>query len=264
MRFPLAFFFFVLAGLRGDSGGSWREVAPGLEVARLSSARGGPDITVVRVDPHRYRFTVLSARLEGVSPVPTVQEWASRYRLTGVINASMFQEDQLTSVGYLKSRDRVGPGAWSRDQAVFVSEPRRSGLPPVQLLDRSCQPASRLAGSYRMAVQSIRMLDCRGRNLWTRQPPQGGIACVGLDRSGRVLLVHVRDNYNVYDLIEDLKALPLQVARLMYVEGGRQAALHVVVGGRTVVSESGSGGAGLLRAFMADSRLPNVIGFAPR
>lgn len=247
----------------------WKEPAPGLEVGRFPSPRpseiGDSVVTVVRVDPARYDFSLLSAKLLGLSRVPSAPEWAAERRVTGVINASMFQADHRTSVAYMRDADRVNQGRWSKDKAVFVAQPRRAGLPPVQILDRSCQDADAISAGYRVVAQNIRMLDCLGRNVWAQQPRKWSTACVGQDRGGRILLIHVRSPYSTHDLIDVLRALPLDLARLMYVEGGPEASLYVAVDGTPVVSEMGSFETGF---FASDENrvfwpLPNVLAFAP-
>jgi hypothetical protein len=246
----------------------WSELAPGLEVGRFPAPRpsevGDSVVTVVRVDPRRYEFSLLSAKLLGLSP-RTAPQWVAERRVTGAINASMFQEDQRTSVAYMRAGDGLNQGRWSRDKAVFVSQPRRGGLPAAQILDGSCQKAAAVAQGYRVVAQNIRMLDCEGRNVWAPGPRKWSTACVGTDRKGRVLLIHVRSPYAPHDLIEVLRALPLDLSRLMYVEGGPKASLYVEVGGRAVVSEVGSFETGFFatdanRAFWP---LPNVLAFAP-
>ncbi|HET8646131.1 MAG TPA: phosphodiester glycosidase family protein, partial [Vicinamibacteria bacterium] len=231
----------AVAGAAGEAG--WERLAGGLEVARLEapalSAAAGATITVVRVDPARYRFSLLSAKLEKKQPAPTISEWVEQHGVSGAINASMYQADHLTSVGFLREGRRVNNGGWSRDKAVFVAEPLRKGAPPARLLDRSCEDARGIAGGYGLVAQSIRMLDCRGRNVWAARDERWSIACIGTDARGRVLLVHCRRPLRAHDLVDALLQLPLGVKRLMYVEGGPQAALHVRVGGRTVVSEVG-------------------------
>jgi hypothetical protein len=156
--------------------------------------------------------------------------------------------------------------SWSKDNAVFVSQPRKAGLPPVRILDRTCEDAAGLAGQYRVAAQNIRMIDCRRRNVWAPQPRKWSTACVGTDGQGRVLLIHARAPYTTHDLIDVLLGLPLGLERLMYVEGGPEASLYVEVGGRVVVSETGSFETGF---FESDTNrvfwpLPNVIAFAER
>jgi hypothetical protein len=247
----------------------WSQAAPGLEVGRFPSPKasevGDSVVTVVRVDPRRYTFSLLSAKLLGLARVPNAPEWAAERKVTGVINASMFQADHRTSVSYMRDGDRVNQGRWSKDKAVFVSQPRTGGLPPAQILDRSCQDAAGLAAQYRVVAQNIRMLDCQGRNVWAPQPRKWSTACVGADRAGRVLLVHVRSPYSTHDLIDVLRGLPLDLARLMYVEGGPEASLYVAVDGKVVVSEVGSFETGF---FTSDENrvfwpLPNVLAFAP-
>jgi hypothetical protein len=222
----------------------------------------------VRVDPARWRFSLLSAKLRGLDPAPTISEWVERHGVTGAINASMYQEDGRTAVGYMREGRRLNNGHWNAHQAVFVAEPARGG-PPAQILDRTCQDARGLAARYRVVVQSIRMIDCRGRNVWQAQPRRWSTAAIGSDSAGRVLLVHCRTPLPAHDLVDALLALPLELRRLMYVEGGAEAALHVRVNGRTEVSELGSFAEGGLLGQAAQAAglalpLPNALGFAPR
>ena len=241
---------------------SWQSLSPGLEVCRFAN----PPVVVVRVDPARYEFRLLSAKTLGLKTAPTAADWVERHAVVGAINASMFRADHLTSVGYMRDGQGVNNPAWSKDKAVFVSQPRGPGLPPVRILDRSCEDAIGIARNYRVAVQDIRMIDCRRRNVWAPEPRKWSTACVGLDGKGRVLLIHARAPYATHDFVDALLRLPLDLERLMYVEGGPEASLYVKVGGRAVVSETGSFETGFFetddnRAFWP---LPNVIAFATR
>ena len=241
---------------------SWQTPSPGLEIGRFAD----PPVTVVRVDPARYEFRLLSAKTLGLQSAPTAAEWVERHAVVGAINASMFQADHLTSVGYMREGKRLNNPSWSKDKAVFVSQPLKPGLPPVRILDRSCEDAASIARQYRVAVQDIRMIDCERRNVWAPQPRKWSTACVGVDDRGRVLLIHVRAPYATHDLVDALLQLPLGLERLMYVEGGPEASLYVKVGGRVVASEMGSFETGFFetddnRAFWP---LPNVLAFAAR
>ena len=253
-----------LGGERRASG-AWDTLADGLEVARLD----GPEdatVTVVRIVPARYRFSLLSAKLESRTPAPTIAEWVEQHEATGAINASMYQADNLTSVGFMREGRRVNNRGWTRDKAVFVAEPLRAGRPLARLLDRTCEDAPGIARGYGLVVQSIRMVDCRGRNVWAAKDERWSVAAVGLDDSGRVLFVHCRQPVRAHDLVAALLSMPLGLRRLMYVEGGPQAALHVRVGGRTVVSEVGRPQEGglLAEAARVFVPLPNAIAFSPR
>ena len=70
----------------------------------------------------------------------------------------------------------------------------------------------------------------------------------------------------MHDFVDMLRALPLDLKRLMYVEGGPEASLYVAVDGKDVVSQFGSFETGFRE--MDDNKefwpLPNVIGFAPK
>jgi len=242
---------------------SWQTLSHGLELGRF----GDPPITVVRVDPARYQFHVLSAKTLGLKGAPTAPQWVDGHGMVGAINASMFREDHLTSVGYLRDAKGTNNKAWSRDNAVFLTQPRRPGLPPVRIVDRTCEDAAGLARDYRVVAQNIRMIDCRGRNVWAPQPRKWSTACVGTDRQGRVLLIHARAPFATHDLVAALLGLPLGLERLMYVEGGPEASLYVkAADGRAAVSEVGSFETGF---FENDANrifwpLPNVIAFSEK
>lgn len=245
-------------------------VAPGLEVGRFDAPVKAPvgdsTVTVVRVDPERYEFRLLSAKLLGLPQGLTAPEWAAGHGVQGVINASMFQEDHLTSIGLMRDGDRVNNRRRNKDNAIFAAGPLLPGLPTARILDRTCEDWEALSKQYRVLVQNIRMLDCAGKNTWAQQPRKWSTACLATDREGRVLLLHVRSAYTTHDLVDVLLALPLGLQRLMYVEGGPEASLYVKVGERVAVAEMGSFETGF---FEADENrafwpLPNVIAFAAR
>lgn len=253
---------FVASPLIASPLPSQQNPSPGLEILRFTD----PPIVVVRVDPARYEFRLLSAKALGLKTAPTAAEWVERARVVGLINASMFQEDRLTSIGYMRSGKDVNNGGWNKDKGLFVSQPLQAGLPPVRILDRACEDAAGIARKYRIAVQNIRMIDCRRRNVWAPQPRKSSAACVGTDGQGRVLLILARAPQATHDLVDVLLRLPLDLRRLMYVEGGREASLYVKVADRVVVSETGDFVAGLLGTNDKSGSwpLPNVIAFAAK
>lgn len=260
----------LLALLLSPAAPAWDTLAPGLEVGRfaasIKAAVGDSSVTVVRVDPARFEFRLLSAKLLGLGDGLTAPQWVERHGVLGVINASMFQADHLTSVGHMRDGGRINNRRWSKDNAVFAAGPLAPGLPPARILDRACDEWEPLSRQYRVLVQNIRMLDCAGGNTWAQQPRKWSTACVGADGEGRVLLVHARSAYSTHDLVDVLRALPLGLRRLMYVEGGPEASLYVKLGGRVAVSEVGSFETGF---FEHDENrdfwpLPNVIAFAAR
>ena len=79
-------------------------------------------------------------------------------------------------------------------------------------------------------IQSIRMVSCRGENVWAPQNKMWSTAAVGMDKQGRILFIHVRSPYTTHDLVNMLLQLPIDLKRAMYVEGGAEAQLYVNTG----------------------------------
>ena len=249
---------------------AWRELQPGLELGRFVSARpsdvGDSAVTVLRIDPTLYELRLLSAKLLKLEAGLPAPEWAARYGALAVINASMFRADGLTSVAHLRSGKAFNNRTWSKDNAVFVAQPRDAGLPGAQILDRTCGDVPGLSRRYDVVIQNIRMLDCARRNTWAQQPRRWSTAAVGQDVAGRILFVHARSPWSTHDLIDVLLALPLDLKRLMYVEGGPEASLYAKVAERVEVETMGSFETGF---FESDANrrfwpLPNVIAVLPR
>lgn len=248
----------------------WKSAAPGLEIgvfdAPVRSAFGDSRITIARIDPEHYEFRLLSAKLLKLDQTLTAPEWAKRYNVTGVINASMYSTDHRSSVAFMKDATGANNARWTKDNAVFAAAPTDKALPPVQILDRACGKADDVQAGYAILIQNIRMLDCAGANTWAPQPRKWSAAAVGTDGAGRVLFIHCRSPYSMHDFVDMLRALPLDLKRLMYVEGGPEASLYVTVDGKDVVSQVGSFETGFRE--MDDNKefwpLPNVIGFAPK
>ncbi|MCP3140241.1 phosphodiester glycosidase family protein [Pyxidicoccus xibeiensis] len=218
----------------------WEPLAPGLELAEfdahLKSPVGDSRVTVVRVDVSLRPVRLLSAAVEGHAPAPTAEQWAALHGLLAVTNAGMFHPGG-GPVGQARSEGRELNPTRRKDYRTFlVLHPRDKdkGLPPVALLDGDCDDVAALLPRYATVLQSIRMVDCKGRNTWKPQPRQWSTAALGIDGEGRLLLVHARSPYRTHDFIQVVRRLPLGVSRMMYLEGGPEASLHVAAPGRTV------------------------------
>jgi len=204
-----------------------------------------------------------SAPGQGVSF--TAREWCARNGLHAAINASMFQEDLRTSVSLMKTRSHTNNRRLSKDMAILAFDRLDPGVPEVQIIDRECEDFGALRARYGSLVQSIRMVSCNGKNVWSPQARRFSIAAVGTDDAGRVLFVHSRSPRSVHDFINILLGLPLGLRRALYVEGGPEAQLFVRGGGREY-EFVGS----YENTFMSSEDntrpwpVPNVIGVAKR
>lgn len=250
----LVFFSVRLAGVPGWSS-RFKTLEPGLEFAEfelsLEAGDGDSLVRVVRIDPNLFTMKLYSALEPGEGGVSrTVREWAARKNLCVAINASMYQEDGVTSVSLLRKRGYVNNPRLTQNQSVLLFDPVEDGLPPVDIIDLEEEGLAKLE-KYEGAVQSIRMLSGKREITWTQQDKKWPAALVGMDKKGRVLFIHTKSSHSMHDLVEILLDLPIGLKKLQYAEGGNEAQLLV--------------DAGSLRGFYAPAgvgwAVPNVIGF---
>lgn len=254
--------------LRADYA-DWRALEPGLELraipATRESAFSDELIVALRIDPARFEFVMLAAHAEdGVRR--SADAWAQRDGLVAATNAGMFEAaPAVRPVGLARAEGvDVNPRV-NADNTVFAFDAMDENGQDVRLIDRQCDDFPALQDAYDNLLQSIRMISCDGRNVWTQQPRRWSTAALGVDGEGRVLFIHVRSPYSVHDLIGMLQAAPLDLQRAMYLEGGPEATLFVET--ETVALERvGSFETGF---FESDDNvmawpLPNVIGVRRR
>jgi hypothetical protein len=243
----------------------WQELESGLSMGTFAGPEtglaGDSMVRVLRIDPARFDLVLLSASAFADHASRTPRQWARDHGLVAVINASMFQSDFRTSVSLMRSRSHTNNPRLSKDNSILAFDPLGEGLPPVQIIDRTCQDFAGLGPRYGTVVQSIRMVSCHRRNVWQRREGKWSTAAIGTDGRGRVLFIHVRVPYGTHDLINVLLELPIDLQRAMYVEGGPQAQLYVE-SGALALELVGSPGIGfpLDDGLARPLPLPNVIG----
>jgi hypothetical protein len=214
---------------------AWEALEPGLEVRAFDGPRGAPGdgkIVVVRIDPARFELRLLNASAPGQGTASTARAWAERAGASAAINASMYQEDYRTSVSLMRTRDHVNQRRVSKDRSVLAFDPLARGATPVRIIDRDCDDLESAAKAYGTLVQSIRLVSCERKNVWTPSPRRFSTAAIGVDGRGRILFIHARTPWPVYELVNALLALPIDLRQAMYVEGGPEAQLFVRGGGR--------------------------------
>lgn len=248
---------------------AWQELEDGLELgvftAPQPSDSGDSKIRILRIDLAHFELRLLNASASPDGRPQTPREWSRRNGLVAAINASMYQEDYRSSVSLMRTRAHTNNPRLSKDKAVLAFDPLDSGLPPAQIIDRSCQDFDSLRSRYGTLVQSIRMVSCAGRNVWKQGEEKWSTAAIGVDAKGRILFIHVRSPYTTHDLIDFLLALPIELRHAMYVEGGPQAQLYVASGGREL-ELSGSHAATFLLGdgTVPALPIPNVVGIVRR
>ena len=259
----------VPGGAADPQSPAWRTLEPGLDLGEFASPRpsrrGDSIVRVLRADPRDFELRLMNASAPGQGRALTAREWCTRGGLAAAINASMYQADHRTSVSLMQTSTHINNRRTSKDRAILAFEAREESAAPVMIIDRECDDFEALRGRYGTLVQSIRMLSCKGENVWSQQPRRWSAAAIGTDGQGRVLFVHVRSPYSVHDLIGILKDLPLGLSRLMYAEGGPEAQLCVRSGGE---EHEWVGGYESGVREEDDNRVawpvPNVVGIARR
>lgn len=239
----------------------WEVLEPGLELRTFTSPEDGDraddGLTVLRIDPEQFDFKLFNASAEdNVSLTP--KQWGQTKGLVAVINASMFQKDLLTSVSHMRTEHHVNNAYVSKDNTFLGFDPSVPDAPAVKIIDRQCDDAAAWRKNYKTVIQSIRMISCRGENVWRSGTRRASVSALAVDSHDRVLFIHAQSESTTRDLIDLLMQLPLDIARAMYLEGGPQAQLFVDSGNRSLELAGrhplfGQGGA-------IAWPLPNVIG----
>ena len=115
----------------------------------------------------------------------------------------------------------------SKDKTILAFDRQTSKTPLVKIIDRECDDFNLWKKKYGTLVQSIRMISCKGANVWSQQAKKWSTAAIGTDKQNRILFIHVGSAYSTHDLINILLKLPINISRAMYCEGGPQAQLYI-------------------------------------
>ena len=211
--------------------GPWQQLEPGLElgvfISQQRSDTGDSKIRVLRIDPRHFELKLMNASATERGRALTARQWCRQHGLVAAVNASMYQQDYRTSVSLMRTRDHINNARLSKDMAILAFDPLTPDVPSVKIIDRECEEFSDWKDRYGTMVQSIRMLSCTGRNVWSPQPQKWSTSAIAVDRQGRVMFIHARSPYSTHDLINILRQLPLNISRALYTEGGPQAQLFV-------------------------------------
>ncbi len=257
-----------LFGIKSPGKNKWKELEPGLFLAEftapVTSPVGDSRITVLKINPNRYQLKLICAsEYDGVSrPIET---WAKKFHLLAAVNAGMYQKDNLTGVGFLKNFDHFNNPYLNSNNAILAFNPVDSTVPPVQIIDRTCQNFEELKRKYHSFLQSIRMISCHQENVWQPQSQRWSIAALGIDRFGNVLFIFTRSPYTVHNFINMLLTLPIKIYNAMYLEGGPVASLYISTGGFTL-TRTGTFENGLLdnQPLNSTPPIPNVLGIVKK
>ena len=212
-----------------------REVTPsareGITVEHIEGptplGMGDGVITLVRFDMHRYAPLLLTASTrDGVAH--TLPRWAAREHLVGGINLAMYEPDGRPTSLVVQDGVELSPDD-ARFGGFFAFGPTQPSDTEFILTGRDCQGGdlTALRARFRNVVANYRMLNCAGAPIAWVDEHRYSSAAFGVDREGRLVLIHAATPYLMRDLARVLAEPALGLVQVDYVEGGPEATLFV-------------------------------------
>ncbi|NSW44539.1 MAG: phosphodiester glycosidase family protein [Bacteroidales bacterium] len=247
----------------------WRELMHGLFYAELEnpyrSKISDNIVTLVKADPKILDIDVYS-NTSFDSVKRTAMCWSQDFNLNVVVNAGMYNlSNTFQAEGYLKSKKKLNNVRFKESFKMFaLFKPFDSlNYTPYDMLDADIESLEGLLDKYQSAFQSIRMIDCNGKQVvWKpRRTIYSSMCVLGIDRDNMLLLAFTRSPMSANQMSTLLLHLPIHIRSAMYLEGGPEACLYIKTPD-TLISKNGSY---VSLTFPTDTNsrywnLPNVIG----
>lgn len=246
---------------------NWKILEPGLELAdfkpSLTLSNSASKIRILRISPKHFQLELFNASAPDQGQSQTAKQWCVNNKLVAAINSSMYRKDYRTSVSYMRTRTHINNPYLSRDKSVLAFDAFNSNVPEVKMIDRECDSFSDWKSSYGSFVQSIRMISCKQKNVWSKQPQKWSIAAIGIDRSGNILFIHSKTPFTTHDFINQLLKMPINIRQAMYAEGGSEAQLFIQSNGKeyqfTGLPEGSENG---FQIELNPTPIPNILGIS--
>ncbi len=214
-----------------EANAGWKKLQQGLDLGEFRSPqlsdRGDSIIHILRIEPEKYEFVLLNSSATDKKRLKSAKQWCHENGLIAGINSSMYQTDFRTSVSYMRTKDHINNAWLTKDKSILAFDRKQPDVQYVKIIDRECDDFNFWKKHYQTYVQSIRMISCKGKNVWQKQGKKWSTAAIGIDNKARVLFIHARSPFNTHNFIEILKALPIGIKKAMYAEGGIEAQLYI-------------------------------------
>jgi hypothetical protein len=219
-----------------------------------AEGRGDGLVTLVRIDMRHHRLTLVTAATEdGV--FRSIPDWAARAGLVAGVNAALFEPDGRATALYVEDGIERSPDD-ARFGGLLAFDPIDPSDAPFVLVGRDCAGTDALAlrARYRNVVANYRLLGCSGEAIAWADPDRFSSAAFGLDREGRLVLIHATTPYRMTDLARTLADPALGLAAIHYVEGGPKATVFVAADAGPMV---------LIGSREEDAHAPDTRGARP-
>ncbi len=208
---------------------NWQSLEKGLDYSSialtLKSSIGDSKVDILKINPAYFKLELIAAG-EKKQDSKKANQWCQESNFLAVVNAGMFklEGDYKMCTGYMKNYNYVNnPVLNSSYRNILAFNAKDTSVPAAQIIDLTCQNWALLKNKYNSFSQGLRMIDCKNVNSWQMQQKKWSMVLMGEDKTGNILFVFVRSPYRVHDFVNELMALPINIKRLMYLEGGPEA-----------------------------------------
>lgn len=246
----------------------WKTVDEGVWYVEMDapekSILNDSKLTILKIDPAKYRFTLLSASEHGRKN-RTAEEWAQEFGMTITVNAGMYSTSNArTNKGYMKNYGHLNNHRFNKAYNVMMAlNPKDKKQPSIRLFDLTHTRWDSIRTRYHSFCQGMRMIDWKGDPLaWDKRPGQScSMVVASTDTEGNIYFVFTRSPYTHQTMIRFLMGLPLNLRTTVYLEGGPEASLYLC-SGDTIIAKYGSY---VSNSYARDDndhfwKIPNTIG----
>ncbi len=250
----------------------WKELLPGLYYTEVHIPYNihisDRKLTILKINSQYFESNIY-ASLAIDSVKRTISQWASHFNLNVAFNAGMYHlTDTYQSVGYLKSNDSVIQPVWKDNFYVLaLFQPSCNSVIPFEMIDMTSELYDSLLCCYSSAVQSIRMIDSNGKQIFWKPKRliYSSMIVLGEDVEHNAIVAFTRTPLSANQMSHLLIHLPLNIRTTMYLEGGPEACLYVRTDD-TLILKNGSW---VSHTFPTDTNtrywnLPHIIGYKYR
>ena len=246
----------------------WKTLDDGLWYCEIDapekSILNDSKLSILKVDPHKNRFSLLSASEHGRKN-RTAEDWAQEFGMKIIVNAGMYNTSNARSnKGYMKNYTHTNNHRFNKSYNVMMAlNPRKQSEASLRLFDLTQSRWDSIRPHYQSFCQGMRMIDSNGEPLaWDKRPGQSCSMVVGAtDTDGNIYFIFTRSPYTHQTMIRFLLGLPFNLRTTVYLEGGPEASIYISSGDTTIAKF----GSYVSNSFAHDDndhfwKIPNVIG----
>ena len=209
----------------------WDRLAEGLSVTTWApEARCGEEVarlTLLRIDPERFAFSVHFYREERLDEPVSVEEWLRRTKAAVIFNAGLFQPDYSYLGILLKEGRRLGGKRHPQWRGLFVAEPVAPGERKARVLDLAVDPFPEARPPFREAAQSLMLFDRSRTPRVRRSEKRAQQTIVAEDRDGRIVLIKTSEETSLWNLAHCLMQGRPELSHAMAMDGGSSSDVAV-------------------------------------